>query len=530
MSKHYSTRWRRASGFAFAEPAVDGRGRADGRPESGLTEPAVHGGLAAGLAELQAACAEPGRIVLLTGAEHPARALICEALLSSRRSPLLTVDGSDAAHTDHASLLAAILTAYGFRVESNTRSQVMAELIAHHAGDPDQLSRRCLVVIHGAESLSVRDLQALLALVEGTALTLLLAGPGSLVATVERIARQSGLDWQEVRFGDLSVTDVRAYLQWRQAHPDAAEVMGERVSHGGPMRISEQNSRGRRRRSRPAPNPLEQLLAKVQARLEALVPAEGKALGPLGFPRRHLVALGVLVLALLVVYIIGQFAGTGRTTADPVQRVTTIATPPLPPAEGAAGAAGTGAGEEGVARPPVTRPLAVPPPATAEQPPAEPAPIIARPRAEPAASPEPAAPTAAAPPRAAPAAAPAPTAAAPSAPPAAAVSRPPASGSARSADWIMAQPGSHFTLQLVSLSSAERAQAYVAQQPDPGSFAVYRLLRNGQVFHVVVYGSYATRAEAEQAAGRLPASVGNVQPWVRQFSQVQESVRTALQQ
>ena len=94
----------------------------------------------------------------------------------------------------------------------------------------------------------------------------------------------------------------------------------------------------------------------------------------------------------------------------------------------------------------------------------------------------------------------------------------------------MAQPPGHFTLQLVSLSSAERAQAYIAAQPDPGAFATYRLMRNGQLFHVVVHGSYATRAEAEQAAARLPGTVGNVQPWIRQFAQVQESVRTALQQ
>jgi len=99
----------------------------------------------------------------------------------------------------------------------------------------------------------------------------------------------------------------------------------------------------------------------------------------------------------------------------------------------------------------------------------------------------------------------------------------------RGADWILAQPGARFTLQLVSLSSAERARSYVSDQPAANAFATYRLMRNGQLFHVVVYGSFETRAEATTAAGRLPRSVGNVQPWVRTFAQVQQSVRATPQ-
>jgi len=93
----------------------------------------------------------------------------------------------------------------------------------------------------------------------------------------------------------------------------------------------------------------------------------------------------------------------------------------------------------------------------------------------------------------------------------------------------MAQPAGSYTLQLVSLSTAERARSYIAQQPDPGSFATYRLMRNGQLFHVVLYGAFTSKAQADQAAARLPGSVGNIQPWVRQFGQVQESLRTTPQ-
>jgi septal ring-binding cell division protein DamX len=93
----------------------------------------------------------------------------------------------------------------------------------------------------------------------------------------------------------------------------------------------------------------------------------------------------------------------------------------------------------------------------------------------------------------------------------------------------MAQPAASYTVQLVSLSSAERVRSYIAEQPDPGSFATYRLLRNGQVFHVVVYGAFTNKAQATQAATRLSRTAGNVQPWIRQFGQVQESIRTTAQ-
>ena len=54
-------------------------------------------------------------------------------------------------------------------------------------------------------------------------------------------------------------------------------------------------------------------------------------------------------------------------------------------------------------------------------------------------------------------------------------------------------------------------------------------MRNGQLLHVVVYGNFASKAEAERVAAQLPRSVGNIQPWVRPFGQVQESLRSTPQ-
>ena len=94
----------------------------------------------------------------------------------------------------------------------------------------------------------------------------------------------------------------------------------------------------------------------------------------------------------------------------------------------------------------------------------------------------------------------------------------------------MDQPEERFTLQLASFSTGERASGYISGQAVPEEFARYRLQRDGRILHVVIRGVYRTRAEAEQAARSLPASVGEVKPWIRTFAQVQDAARTALQQ
>jgi septal ring-binding cell division protein DamX/type II secretory pathway predicted ATPase ExeA len=101
-----------------------------------------------------------------------------------------------------------------------------------------------------------------------------------------------------------------------------------------------------------------------------------------------------------------------------------------------------------------------------------------------------------------------------------------AEGSPRDAEWLLAQPGDWFTLQLVSVSSAERAAAFMERQAAPQQFASYELERDGRRLHVVVYGLFATRSEADAASRSLPAGVGSVKPWVRSMEQVHGAIYT----
>ena len=90
--------------------------------------------------------------------------------------------------------------------------------------------------------------------------------------------------------------------------------------------------------------------------------------------------------------------------------------------------------------------------------------------------------------------------------------------------WLLAQPPEAFTIQLVTVSTAERAAAYLSEQSVPTEFATYRLERDGRELHVIVFGVYSTREEAQSAAEQLPASVGRVQPWIRSLAQVQRAI------
>ncbi len=99
----------------------------------------------------------------------------------------------------------------------------------------------------------------------------------------------------------------------------------------------------------------------------------------------------------------------------------------------------------------------------------------------------------------------------------------------RDGAWLMSQPTSVYSIQLVTVSSGERALAYIDNQRNPSDFGSYRLQRDGRILYVVVYGLFDTRAQAEVAAKSLPVEVGNVQPWVRPMDQIHGAIRTTLQ-
>ena len=90
-------------------------------------------------------------------------------------------------------------------------------------------------------------------------------------------------------------------------------------------------------------------------------------------------------------------------------------------------------------------------------------------------------------------------------------------------------PASYYALQLFATGTREGAEA-VAVRSGLRGMAGARVERDGEVFHVLLVGVYASKERAERALASLPASVRAMNPWVRRLGGLQEAMRRATGQ
>jgi septal ring-binding cell division protein DamX len=86
--------------------------------------------------------------------------------------------------------------------------------------------------------------------------------------------------------------------------------------------------------------------------------------------------------------------------------------------------------------------------------------------------------------------------------------------------WIRGRRPDHFTLQLAAMGSEQAVKEFIKQQQQPGSFAYYRKKQNGKDLFVAIYGSFASRADAQEAAARFAP----LKPWIRDFGSIQQNI------
>ena len=83
---------------------------------------------------------------------------------------------------------------------------------------------------------------------------------------------------------------------------------------------------------------------------------------------------------------------------------------------------------------------------------------------------------------------------------------------------------SEFTLQLVGLSSEKSARDFIAAQVNKKDLLLFRSLRQGKDWFVVVIGRFPTSAKARQAAQDLPAAQRQASPWPREVKVIQQEI------
>ena len=84
--------------------------------------------------------------------------------------------------------------------------------------------------------------------------------------------------------------------------------------------------------------------------------------------------------------------------------------------------------------------------------------------------------------------------------------------------WVSAADPRHFTLQLASLSSRARAEAYVARFQWRRPVDIVEVVVRGEPLYSVVYGVFSNRAQAMQAMSDIPRGAG--EPWIRKILSV----------
>ncbi|HHJ81184.1 MAG TPA: hypothetical protein ENJ65_06080 [Candidatus Tenderia electrophaga] len=92
-------------------------------------------------------------------------------------------------------------------------------------------------------------------------------------------------------------------------------------------------------------------------------------------------------------------------------------------------------------------------------------------------------------------------------------------------EWLMRQPENYYTMQMMALVDKPTVLRFVQKHQIAEQSSTYPITRRGKVLTVLVYGSYASRAEANEAAKALPKSWGVGEPWIRRISDARSDLK-----
>jgi DamX protein len=91
---------------------------------------------------------------------------------------------------------------------------------------------------------------------------------------------------------------------------------------------------------------------------------------------------------------------------------------------------------------------------------------------------------------------------------------------------ILAWPSSHYTIQLLGVSTEKAALGYIAAQQNKQNLLMFKSKRQGRDWFVVISGHFATSALARQSIAQLPAAQRDAGPWPRDLKTIQFEIKS----
>ena len=89
-------------------------------------------------------------------------------------------------------------------------------------------------------------------------------------------------------------------------------------------------------------------------------------------------------------------------------------------------------------------------------------------------------------------------------------------------DWLLSNPGSSFTVQLMTFTSEKWAREFLAKLTQEGDYSLYTKKGRFKVWYVIVYGVFENRNDAKDAA-KFFKNTG-VSSWVRRLSAIHSEI------
>lgn len=92
------------------------------------------------------------------------------------------------------------------------------------------------------------------------------------------------------------------------------------------------------------------------------------------------------------------------------------------------------------------------------------------------------------------------------------------------AEGITEKGKKHYTLQIMATSQIDAIKQFLARHPLGPQASYYHTYYQNKNWYVLIYGDYASVAQAKLAMQQLPVSVKNMHPWVKSYRTVQKEI------